>query len=126
VKQRALASMRHLKDLGIGLFTDDFGTGYASLAYLQKFPVGAIKIDQSFVRDMLTDTDSAVIVRSTIDLAHDLGLEVVAEGVEDRPCRDRLAQQGCDVVEGHLVIEPFRADTCPAWPANRIAVNVAG
>jgi EAL domain-containing protein (putative c-di-GMP-specific phosphodiesterase class I) len=68
------------------------GTGHASLAYLQKFPVGAIKIDQSFVRDMLTDTDSAVIVRSTIDLAHDLGLEVVAEGVEDRPCRDRLAQ----------------------------------
>ncbi|PKO55526.1 MAG: phospholipase, partial [Betaproteobacteria bacterium HGW-Betaproteobacteria-21] len=76
-----LESMRRLKDLGIELFIDDFGTGYSSLAYLQKLPVDAIKIDRSFVLDMLSDTDSAVIVRSTIDLAHDLDLEVVAEGV---------------------------------------------
>lgn len=124
--QGCLESMRRLKDLGIELFIDDFGTGYSSLAYLQKLPVDAIKIDQSFVRDMLSNTDSAVIVRSTIDLAHDLDLQVVAEGVEDRPCWDRLAQQGCDIAQGYFVSEPFPADTYPAWPADRIAANVAG
>jgi diguanylate cyclase (GGDEF)-like protein len=111
----SLESMRRLKDLGIELFIDDFGTGYSSLAYLQKLPVDAIKIDQSFVRDMLSDADSAVIVRSTIDLAHDLDLEVVAEGVEDRAGWEHLAAQGCDVGQGYVVSEPIPADAYAAW-----------
>nr|NMF96997.1 EAL domain-containing protein [Aromatoleum toluolicum] len=124
--QGCLESMRRLKDLGIKLFIDDFGTGYSSLAYLQKFPVDAIKIDQSFVRDMLADTDSAVIVRSTIDLAHDLALEVVAEGVEDRLRWDLLAEEGCDIAQGYFVSEPFPADTYLAWRADAAAARVAG
>lgn len=124
--QGCLESMRRLKDLGIKLFIDDFGTGYSSLAYLQKFPVDAIKIDQSFVRGMLADTDSAVIVRSTIDLAHDLDLEVVAEGVEDRHSWDRLAEQGCDVAQGYFVSEPFPADAYLAWRANAAVAGTPG
>lgn len=118
-----LESMRRLKDLGIKLFIDDFGTGYSSLAYLQKFPVDAIKIDQSFVRDMLSDADSAVIVRSTIDLAHALDLEVVAEGVEDHQSWDRLAEEGCDIAQGYFVSEPFPADTYLAWRADATVVK---
>ncbi|BAL24864.1 GGDEF domain-containing protein [Azoarcus sp. KH32C] len=118
-----LESMRRLKDLGIKLFIDDFGTGYSSLAYLQKFPVDAIKIDQSFVRDMLSDTDSAVIVRSTIDLAHDLDLEVVAEGVEDRQRWDHLAEEGCDIAQGYFVSQPLPADTYLAWRADATIVK---
>lgn len=110
-----LESMRRLKDLGIALFIDDFGTGYSSLAYLQKLPVDAIKIDRSFVHDMLSDTDSAVIVRSTIDLAHDLDLEVVAEGVEDRAGWLHLATQGCDVAQGYVVSRPIPAEAYADW-----------
>ncbi len=124
--QGCLESMRRLKDLGIELFIDDFGTGYSSLAYLQKFPVDAIKIDQSFVRGMLSDTDSAVIVRSTIDLAHDLDLEVVAEGVEDRRSWDRLAEEGCDIAQGYFVSEPFPADTYLAWRVDAAAAGLPG
>jgi len=121
--QGCLESMRRLKDIGIELFIDDFGTGYSSLAYLQKLPVDAIKIDQSFVHDMLSDTDSAVIVRSTIDLAHDLALEVVAEGVETRSSWDRLAAQGCDVAQGYVVSEPFPAETYTSWRAAMTSIN---
>lgn len=110
-----LESMRRLKDLGIELFIDDFGTGYSSLAYLQKLPVDAIKIDRSFVHDMLSDNDSAVIVRSTIDLAHDLDLEVVAEGVEDRAGWSHLAAQGCDVAQGYVVSQPIPAEEYVDW-----------
>jgi diguanylate cyclase (GGDEF)-like protein len=113
----SLESLKRLKDLGSDLFVDDFGTGYSSLAYLQKLPVDAIKIDQSFVRDMLIDSDSAVIVRSTIDLAHDLDLEVVAEGVEDQAGWAHLAAQGCDVAQGYVVSEPIPADDFHAWQA---------
>ncbi|MBR0565137.1 EAL domain-containing protein [Azoarcus sp. L1K30] len=112
-----LESMRRLKDLGIELFIDDFGTGYSSLAYLQKLPVDAIKIDKSFVHSMLSDTDSDVIVRSTIDLAHDLDLEVVAEGVEDRAGWQHLAAQGCDVAQGYVVSQPIPAETYLDWKA---------
>jgi len=111
----SMESMKRLKDLGIELFIDDFGTGYSSLAYLQKLPVDAIKIDKSFVHDMLSDADSAVIVRSTIDLAHDLDMEVVAEGVEDRAGWEYLATQGCDIAQGYVVSEPIPAEAYAAW-----------
>jgi diguanylate cyclase (GGDEF)-like protein len=113
----SMESLKRLKDLGSELFVDDFGTGYSSLAYLQKLPVDAIKIDQSFVHDMLSDADSAVIVRSTIDLAHDLDLAVVAEGVEDSARWAQLAAQGCDVAQGYVVSEPIPAESFQAWQA---------
>ncbi|QDF96733.1 phospholipase [Azoarcus sp. DD4] len=113
--QGSLDSMKRLKDLGVELFIDDFGTGYSSLAYLQKLPVDAIKIDQSFVHDMLSNSDSAVIVRSTIDLAHDLDLEVVAEGVEDHAGWEHLAAQGCDVCQGYVLSHPIPAEAYAGW-----------
>jgi EAL domain-containing protein (putative c-di-GMP-specific phosphodiesterase class I) len=96
--------------MGITLFIDDFGTGYSSLGYLKKLPVDAVKIDKSFVIDMLSDTDSATIVRSTIGLAHDLDLKVVAEGVENQAVLDELALLGCDVAQGYHIGKPAPAE----------------
>ncbi|BAL24973.1 EAL domain-containing protein [Azoarcus sp. KH32C] len=108
-------TLYRLKDLGTDLFIDDFGTGYSSLSYLQKLPVDAIKIDKSFVQDMLSNNDSAVIVRSTIDLAHDLDLEVVAEGVENPAGWEHLSAQGCDVAQGYVISEPILAESFANW-----------
>ena len=94
----ALATLNALKEGGASLFIDDFGTGYSSLSYLQKLPVDGIKIDQSFIIPMIEDSDSAMIVHSTIALAHNLEMAVVAEGVESEQVWDRLASAGCDVV----------------------------
>lgn len=111
----ALRVLHELRQEGIPLYIDDFGTGYSSLSYLQKLPVEFIKIDQSFVRDMSTDRDSALIVRSTIDLAHDLGRKVVAEGIETQADWDHLAQLGCDLAQGYFIARPMPADGFPAW-----------
>ena len=111
----SLATLCRLKDLGVELFIDDFGTGYSSLAYLQKLPVDAIKVDQSFVGDMIQNNDSAVIVRSTIDLAHSLELNVVGEGVENRGLWERLVSLGCDVAQGYYVSAPIPADELRKW-----------
>ena len=107
--------LRRLSGMGIKLFVDDFGTGYASLRYLQKLPIDAIKIDKSFVLGMPTDEDSRVIVHSTIDMAHDLGLKVVAEGVETREIWERLAEMGCDVAQGNYISAPIPAAEFPEW-----------
>ena len=111
----SLATLELLKDLGVELFIDDYGTGYSSLSYLQKLPVDAIKIDQSFVGEMIRSSDSATIVRSTIDLAHTLELKVVAEGVENRDLWDRLALLGCDVAQGYYVSAPIPSDEMAKW-----------
>lgn len=111
----ALAILTSLNDLGIALFVDDFGTGYSSLSYLQKLPVDAVKIDKSFVKNMLASADSAAIVRATITLAHDLGMKVVAEGVESREMWDGLAQLRCDVAQGYFIGAPMPADQLQAW-----------
>ena len=111
----SLATLGRLKDLGVELFIDDFGTGYSSLAYLQKLPVDAIKVDQSFVGDMIRNSDSAVIVHSTIDLAHSLELEVVGEGVENRELWERLVSLHCDVAQGYYVSAPIPADELGKW-----------
>ena len=97
------------------LSIDDFGTGHSSLAYLQKLPVEYIKIDQSFVRDMSTSKDSAVIVRSTIDLVRDLGRKTVAEGIETQENWDQLAAMGCDIAQGYFIARPMPADAIQAW-----------
>jgi diguanylate cyclase (GGDEF)-like protein/PAS domain S-box-containing protein len=114
----ALRVLHGLRAEGITLYLDDFGTGYSSLSYLQKLPVGYIKVDQSFVGDMSLDNDSAVIVRSTIELAHDLGRKTVAEGVETQAQWDQLAAFGCDMAQGYFIARPMPADDFPAWLAN--------
>ncbi len=113
----SLERLAGLRNMGCRLYIDDFGTGYSSLAYLRRLPVDAIKIDKSFVTDMLQDADSDVIVRSTIDLAHHLDLEVVAEGVENARIQDRLAEEGCDVVQGYGISEPMPVGEFGGWLA---------
>jgi diguanylate cyclase (GGDEF)-like protein len=114
---RTVDVLSRLKRMEVELFVDDFGTGYSSLAYLQRLPVDAIKIDQSFVRSMSVSDESAKIVRSTIELAHNLDLAVVAEGVETEPVLARLAALGCDVAQGYLISEPMPAESFAEWQA---------
>jgi diguanylate cyclase (GGDEF)-like protein/PAS domain S-box-containing protein len=111
----ALGVLHGLRELGIPLHIDDFGTGYSSLSYLQRLPVDYIKIDQSFVRDMSRSKDSAAIVRSTIDLVHDLGRRIVAEGVETQADWEQLARLGCDVAQGYFMARPMPAADFAAW-----------
>lgn len=121
--ERALEVLHRLRDMGIPLFIDDFGTGYSSLVYLKKLPVDAMKIDKSFVIDMMSDNESATIVRSTIGLAHDLGLKVVAEGVENQESLDRLCALGCDTAQGYFLSKPVPADDIPAFILKRRNVS---
>ena len=111
----ALRVLHGLREQGIPLYIDDFGTGYSSLSYLQKLPVDYIKIDQSFVRNMTSSKDSTLIVRSTIDLAHDIGRKVVAEGVETRQHWDQLAALGCDYAQGYFIARPMPSEAFQAW-----------
>lgn len=113
----AMGTLASLKGLGVKLFVDDFGTGYSSLSYLQKLPVDGLKIDQSFVDSMLSDSDSAIIVRSTIELGHNLGLEVIAEGVASEALWDSLKGLGCDVAQGHYVSAAIPVEQYPEWAA---------
>ena len=102
--------LEYMRYLGITLSIDDFGTGYSSLSRLKKLPVSELKIDQSFVRDMRRYKNDEVIVRSTIDLAHNLDLQVVAEGVEDNKTLKKLASLGCDVAQGYVISEPLSSE----------------
>lgn len=113
--QRALEVLNGLHALGVHLAIDDFGTGYSSLAYLKKLPVQALKIDRAFVKNMVEDEDDRMIVRSTIDLGHDMGLTVVAEGVEDAASIEALRTAHCDFVQGYFVSKPLPADQFLAW-----------
>ncbi len=101
--------------LNIPMAIDDYGTGYSSLAYLRRLPVNELKIDKSFVIGMAADASDALIVRSTIDLAHNLGLSVVAEGVEDDATLDRLRAMGCDMVQGYLLSRPMGVAETAVW-----------
>ena len=100
------ATLSTIRELGITLSIDDFGTGYSSLTRLKRLPVSELKIDRSFVMDMIRNNDDSVIVTSTIDLAHNLGLSVVAEGVETEQAYDRLKQMGCDIAQGYYFSRP--------------------
>lgn len=114
----ALRVLHALRSEGIPLYVDDFGTGYSSLSYLQKLPVDYIKIDQSFVAAMSDNRDSAMIVRSTIDLVHDLGRKTVAEGVETREHWEQLSDLGCDIAQGYFIARPMPAEEFQRWVAN--------
>ena len=105
--QRALATVESLSEIGVRFAVDDFGTGHSSLANLRRLPVHELKIDRSFVTPMLNEESDGVIVRSTIDLGHALGLKVVAEGVEDEITLARLEEIGCDRAQGHFFSKPI-------------------
>ncbi len=111
----ALEVLTRLSAMGIALSIDDFGTGYSSLSYLNKLPVDTIKIDKSFVIDMLSNKDAATIVRSTIGLAHDLGLRVVAEGIESAESWKCLSELGCDVAQGYYIARPMPEHDLRKW-----------
>ena len=110
-----IALFHALKELGIVLSIDDFGTGYSSLSYLNRFPIDKLKIDQSFVRDMLDDTNDLAITRAIIGLGHTLGLKVVAEGVEHIEEKQMLAAAGCDELQGYLFSRPLPEDEFLRW-----------
>lgn len=113
--QRAEATLNELSAQGYKLSIDDFGTGYSSLAYLKRLPVNELKIDKSFVLGMEKDESDAMIVRSTIDLAHNLGLSVVAEGVENQTIYQLLAALGCDEGQGYHMTRPVISTAFAAW-----------
>ena len=121
--QRALATLNKLSGLGFKLSIDDFGTGYSSLAYLKRLPVDELKIDKSFVMSMVEDQGDAKIVRSTIDLAHNLGLTVVAEGVENAKVWDALRELECDEAQGYHMGKPMPASEFNAWSMAWMAKN---
>ena len=111
----AVARLEQLHALGLRLSIDDFGTGYSSLSLLRRLPLDEIKIDKSFIENMTTNAQDRVIVGSTIDLAHNLGLEVVAEGVETHAQMEVLQELGCDIVQGFLVAEPIDGRKLADW-----------
>lgn len=118
---RAKAILGELSDLGIRLSIDDFGTGYSSLAYLRQLPVDEIKIDRSFVLGMEAEAGDAVIVRSTVDLGRNLGLNVVAEGVETIETWERLRELGCNTAQGYFLGRPMPAEEMSDWLRARLA-----
>ncbi|HEU5000013.1 MAG TPA: EAL domain-containing protein [Lapillicoccus sp.] len=120
---RALDVLGQLRAMGVSLAVDDFGTGYSSLAYLRRMEIDELKIDKSFVLQMGVDDNSAIIVRSTVELGHSLGLSVTAEGVEDGPTQDSLVALGCDRIQGFHVSRPLTADALEAWLAARRGVG---
>lgn len=114
---RALIQLRRINALGVNLSIDDFGTGYSSLAYLKRLPVQNLKIDSSFIFSMLNDEQDEIIVKSTINLAHNLGLKVVAEGVENKETYAELEEIGCDCAQGYYIARPMSPKNLATWIA---------
>ena len=112
----AQSVLRALKDMGVRLSIDDFGTGYSSLAYLKLFPLDALKIDRQFIHNLSVSDKDAAITTSIIQLAHNLGLKVVAEGVEEEVQLHTLRQLGCDIGQGYLFSRPMSAELVAAFP----------
>jgi EAL domain-containing protein (putative c-di-GMP-specific phosphodiesterase class I) len=112
---RSKQVLADLRALGLRLSVDDYGTGYSSLAYLQELAVDELKLDKSFVMRMTQDSGAAAIVRTTVDLAHSLGLTMVAEGVESEAALAELARLGCDVAQGYHISKPLPAEQLTGW-----------
>ena len=125
--ETALPILGELHAMGLSLAVDDFGTGYSSLAYLRRLPINEIKIDRSFVLGMSTALGDLAIVRSIIDLGHSLGLQVIAEGVEEESSREALRSMGCDGIQGFLISRPQPVDRFEQWlQARTVRSTVAG
>jgi len=116
--ERSLVALQNLKSMGVRLSVDDFGTGYSSLIYLKKLPVDEIKIDRSFVMEMQTNENDAIIVQSTIDLAHNMGLSVTAEGVESRITLQQLKEKKSDYAQGFFICKPASSEDFEKWLAD--------
>ena len=114
---RTKSTIDRLNALGVKLSLDDFGTGYSSLGYLRRLPVTELKVDQSFVKNVLLDAQDAVIVKSTIDLGHNLGLQVVAEGIENEQVLTRVRDLGCDIAQGYGISRPLAPEQFLTWLA---------
>ena len=119
--EHAIECLNELKALGIRIEVDDFGTGYSSLAYLQKLPLDAVKIDRSFITPLLVDTGTSAIVRAAVELSHALGLEAIAEGVEDQAVVEILGAMGCDAAQGYVFARPMPAGQVAGWMASHSA-----
>jgi EAL domain-containing protein (putative c-di-GMP-specific phosphodiesterase class I)/CHASE2 domain-containing sensor protein len=117
--ERAIAALESWRSLGVNISIDDYGTGQSSLNYLQKLPATELKIDKSFVQTVVTDSRNAIMVRSTIALAHELGMKTVAEGIEDSACLHLLAEMGCDTGQGYHIGKPMSAADLSAYLADR-------
>jgi diguanylate cyclase len=111
----AMATLTQLHDLGIKLSIDDYGTGYSSMVYLKRLPVDELKVDRTFIMDMDSDHDDAALVRGAIDLGHNLGLTVVAEGVEGAAHVAALHRLGCDVAQGYHYARPMPPNHVADW-----------
>lgn len=122
---RAFASLAQLRALGVRISIDDFGTGYSCLAYFKSIPADELKIDRSFVRELLTDRANADIVRLIVDLSRRFGLSVAAEGVEDEATFEALREIGCDVVQGFVVGRPMAAAQLHKWTARNAGAGAA-
>ena len=122
---RSNAVLDELARVGVSLSIDDFGTGYSSLSHLKQLPIDEIKIDRSFVMDMHADGNDFMIVRATVELGRNLGLRVVAEGVEDRETFDRLADFGCDEAQGFYISRPMPLDEFGRWLSVRTPEAIA-
>jgi EAL domain-containing protein (putative c-di-GMP-specific phosphodiesterase class I) len=112
---RAIALLEELRTTGVRVSLDDFGAGYSSLAYLKHLPLTEVKIDKSFVLNMSSEPRDEMIVRSIVELGHNLGVAVVAEGVDDQGTLDRLAEMGCDVAQGYLIARPMEVSRLARW-----------
>lgn len=119
--EHSIEVFRRLNEIGVQVSVDDFGTGYSSLACLKRLPINELKIDRSFVRNMVRNKDDAQIVRSTIALAHELGMRVTAEGVEDAVTFEELKRQGCDRAQGFGIAKPMKAAEIKQWALARIS-----
>jgi diguanylate cyclase (GGDEF)-like protein/PAS domain S-box-containing protein len=122
---RAIDTLSAFKALGFKVAMDDFGTGYSSLSYLKRLPLDQLKIDQSFVRDVLTDSNDAAIARTIVALAHSLGLSVIAEGVETQEQRDFLLNNGCSHYQGYWFSKPLPIDAFNAYVQNKAPQSIA-
>jgi EAL domain-containing protein (putative c-di-GMP-specific phosphodiesterase class I) len=121
--ERAAVVLQELRQAGIGISIDDFGTGQTSLSYLSTLPIDEIKIDLSFISDMTVSAGHHAIVRSIVDLGHNLGLRVVGEGVESEEIASALAATGCEVAQGYLYARPMPATELSDWIVSRGATT---
>ena len=110
----AVQTMNELNQLGVKLSIDDFGTGYSSLSYLKRFPIDRLKVDRSFITHVTTDSDDAVVTQAIIAVAHNMGLSVTAEGVEDKDQLAFLKEHACEEVQGYLFSRPLTPDDLAA------------